>query len=479
MLAGMGWLSTDGRFWLPDRPDRLVPGVVTTDDGVTLRLDDSLKDFEWPAEGAVRSASWAEHPVVHGASRDGRDLTLLGLGGLDMCGPFGRIREVHHAHALLVGGHAAADVFEVATATFDLLPAWLDPGPVSQQSLGSLDPVVIPVERRVLVTATVGVAEIKVVVGVEGRADSDRVELAQVCAVEIRGPAVPLARLLADRLRPVHDFLIVALGRPCRMTGLQVRPSGAGQRDRSLEVHTSGIQPAGSDVLSVARARSYDSPVLHVREQAGPDAGDVLMRWYAIHDDLREVVDLLTGPFHAPFTYVEHRYGALFQSAEAYAKRRYGGTEKTKKEHRDRVAAVTDALAAGDLPEDVVGWATRILQGRNDRSLPQMLDALAAACGQAGGDLLAAAPGFARQAAALRAGVAHGGSDRPDPLVAHWHGEALLWLMRIALLAEAGVPVERTSARATAVPSWKRAVDEIAAHAAARAERSADDPDKP
>lgn len=83
---------------------------------------------------------------------------------------------------------------------------------------------------------------------------------------------------------------------------------------------------------------------------------------------------------------------------------------------------------------------------------------------RAGGVLLAAAPGFARQAAALRAGVvAHGGSDRPDLLVAHWHGQALLWLMRIALLAEAGVPVERTSARAAAVPYWKRAVGEIAA----------------
>jgi hypothetical protein len=475
MLARMGGLSTDGRFWMPDRPDRLVPGVVTTDDGVTLRLDDSLRGFEWLEEGAVRSASWTEHPVVHGVSRDGQDLTLLGLAGLDMSGPFGRIQEVHHADALLVGGHAGGDAFEVATATFDLLPAWLDPGPVSQQSHSSLDAVVVPVERRVLVTATVGAVEVKVVVGVEGRADSDRVELAQICAVEIRGPAVRLARLMSERLRPVHDFLIVALGRPCRMTGLQVRLSAAGERDRSLEVHTSGVQPAVADVLSVARARNYDSPVLHLREHAG-DAGDVLERWYAVHDDLREVVDLLTGPFHAPFTYVEHRYGALFQSAEAYAKRRHGGKEKTKMEHRERVAAVTDALAAADLPEDVVGWATRILQGRNDRSLPQMVDALAASCGQAGGDLLTAAPGFARQAAALRAGVAHGGSDRPDPLVAYWHGEALLWLMRIALLAEAGVPVDRTSARAATVPSWKRAVNEIAARAAAQAEGSAGDP---
>lgn len=472
----MSGLSTDGRFWLPDRPDRLVPGVVTTDNGVTLRLDDSLVDFQWPGEGAVHGASWAEHAVAHGASRDGRDLTLLGLAGLDLSGPFGRVREVHHADALLVGGHAAADAFEVATATFDLLPAWLDPGPVSQQAPGRLDPVVVPVQRRVLVTATVGPAEVKAIVGVEGRADSDRVELAQICAVEIRGPSVPLARLMSERLRPVHDFLIIALGRPCRMTGLKLRPPGADEREPSLEVHTSGVQSAGADVLSVARARSYDSPVLHLREHAGPDAGEVLERWYAVHDDLREVVDLLTGPFHAPFTYVEHRYSAIFQSAEAYAKRRHGGPEKTKSEHRDRIAAVTGALAAADLPEEVVGWATRILQGRNDRSLPQMIEALAAACGQAGGNLLAAAPGFARQAAALRAGVAHGGSDRPDPLVAYWHGQALLWLMRIVLLAEAGVPVERTSARAAAVPSWKRAVNEIAAHAAAQAEGSAGTP---
>lgn len=325
----------------------------------------------------------------------------------------------------------------------------------------------VPVERRVLVDTAVGETEVRVVVGVEGTAGAERVELAQVCAVEVRGPAAPLRDVLSDRLRPVHDFLVVAMGRPCRLTGLQVRPLGAGTRDRNLHVHTEGVQAASADVLSVGQARSYDSPALHLREHADPDAAHVLARWYGVHEDLREVVDLLTGPFHAPFMYVEHRYAAFFQSAEAYAKRRHGGREKPRGEHKERVAAVAGALAASGLPEDVVGWATRILQGRNDRSLPQMIDALVATCGQAGAELRISVPGFARHAADLRVGVAHGGSGRPDPLVAHWHGQVLLWLMRIALLVEAGVPADRIAARAITVPGFKRAVSEAAAHAGA------------
>lgn len=461
-------LSSEGQFWLPERPDRLISGKVTgSEDGVVLALDDSLVAFEMPEGGVRLGGQQSEHPFVHGVLRDGRPVTLLDVTGTDLSGPFGRIHDVRTVRAALVGGHVEQDLFAFANVEFDLLNAWAAPNPVTTQAGPGRQPVVVPLDLQQLVETEAAGREVAVRAEVVGTTTATTVRLDQVCSVRITGPAAGLHSIQADWLRPVHDFLVVAVGRPCRMTRLQVRQPDAGPRDRTLDVHVASLQPAAPDVLSVSRARSYDSPALHLREDTDPDVAAVLAAWHQVHKELREVVDLLTGPFHAPFTYVEHRYASTFQSAEAYAKRRHGGKEKTKGEHRERVEAVTAALAASGLPEDVAGWATRLVQGRNDRSLPQMIDGLARGCGPAGAELLAAAPRFARQAADLRVGVAHGGSGRPDPLVAYWHGQALLWLVRIALLAEAGVPVDRTSARATSTPAWKRAVAEIVAHAAA------------
>jgi hypothetical protein len=201
---------------------------------------------------------------------------------------------------------------------------------------------------------------------------------------------------------------------------------------------------------------------LHRREDSEPRLQDLLPAWFGLRDRLGDGVSLIAAPFHAPFMYAEHRYATSFQAAEALMRRLHGGPDKPGQEHRARVQAVTETLTRSGLPEETVGWATRILQGRNDKPLPRMINELLASVGEVGDDILAASSDFGRAASDLRIGVAHGGTNAADAALRHWHGQALLWAVRIRLLHEAGVPLPLLTGRARGTPGFQQMLSGLA-----------------
>lgn len=67
----MSELEAEGRFWLPEQPERLVAGKVSSsEDGVTLTLDDSLRELAWPAEAVVRGPARSEHALLRGTTQE-------------------------------------------------------------------------------------------------------------------------------------------------------------------------------------------------------------------------------------------------------------------------------------------------------------------------------------------------------------------------------------------------------------------------
>jgi hypothetical protein len=64
--------------------------------------------------------------------------------------------------------------------------------------------------------------------------------------------------------------------------------------------------------------------------------------------------------------------------------------------------------------------------------------------------------------AAARTGVPHPGAEGPDALERYWLGEALIWVLRVRLLAELGVPISQLSARVTPKPAFQDVLSELA-----------------
>jgi hypothetical protein len=163
--------------------------------------------------------------------------------------------------------------------------------------------------------------------------------------------------------------------------------------------------------------------------------------------------------FYAPFVYSGHRYASTFQSAEALAHSLFGAKQKTRRQHRDRVEAVTKALEAAHLDEDNRKWAEAVLQSRNDKPLRELIEELITAADVMGAQLLQAAPGLAGEAATARAGVSHPGTKGPGIVRRYWLGEAILWLVRASVLAQLGIPMKDLAAKATQKASFINVVN--------------------
>lgn len=284
--------------------------------------------------------------------------------------------------------------------------------------------------------------------GAEGRQAGDSVHLDQWCGLEVTGEKPkPALEVLSERARPLQDLLVVCIGQPVRIEQVLLGTPEHAPGQTPLELLFKAVQPAGRTHPAAAVLDSYDSPTLLSYTASPVPFGTLIGRWFGLYDRFPEVVTLLCGPYYAPFIYGRHRYASTFQAAEALARAVPDTKEKSRDEHRARVQAVVAMLKEAQLGEDVTGWAMRVLQSRNDKPLRQLMEELISSAGDVGRELLAAVPDLADRLAAARAGVSHPGAAGPGALERYWLGEALIWVLRVRLLAELGVPVSELSAR--------------------------------
>lgn len=445
--------ASSGRFWLPQKPGRRVHGDLAFDDvGVELHVYESLR-----GPTALSSATcggpmqWATEPVVSGCLRTGEEVTLLEVSGLAV--PVDVAEENWSARFALRGGMVGEDRFSRVHVVFDYLLPWTQPAGIFRGALTARSFTVDTVES-VLAEATLGDGRtVRLVTGVEGNRSDTSIHLDQWCALEVAGQSAPLAEILNDWVRPLQDLLVVCLGMPVRLDDIRLGPG------RELQLAFGAVQPPATGRL--AHLAGYAASTLLTYAGSPVPFATLITEWFALCERLPPAVALLCGPYYAPFIYSQHSYASTFQSAEAIATSLLAGREKLPSEHRARVAAVKAVLQATDLDADTVGWAIRILQGRNDKPLRQLIEELIAATGDMGSQLLAALPDLPQRAADVRAGVSHPRDGRPATLERYWIGEALTWVVRVHLLAQLGVTMTDLSARVTAKPMFERIVQEL------------------
>jgi hypothetical protein len=317
-------------------------------------------------------------------------------------------------------GWSGEDRFSRVHLVFDYLLSWTEPAGVFRGALTARS-FTVDTTERVLAEATLGDGwSVRLVTGVEGRRSDSSIHLDQWCALEVAGQPGSLGEILNDWIRPLQDLLVVCLGLPVRLDDIRL---GAG-RELQLAFETVQRPVTGRSLVHLA---GYGAPVLLTYARSPVPFATLMTEWFSLCERLPAAVALLCGPYYPPFIYSQHSYASTFQSAEAIAKYLLAGREKLPSEHGARVAAVTAVLDAADLDPDTAGWATRILQGRNDKPLRQLIEELIAATGDLGRQLLAALPDLPHRAADARAGVSHPRDRRPATLDRYWLGEALIW----------------------------------------------------
>jgi hypothetical protein len=259
-------------------------------------------------------------------------------------------------------------------------------------------------------------------------------------------------------VRPLQDFLTVALGRSVRLTMFLLRPA----RGRVFaEVSFGVVQAAPGPPPTLGSVLSYSAPTLVTLADSPIPFSRLLARWYETSSKFHDVLVLLLAPYYAPFIFSDHRYASTFQSAEALANSLFAPSEKSKSAHRARVAAIVDAAVAANVDDEDISWARRVLQPRNDRPLADRISELVDSLGVIGERVLAACPRFAVFVARARVGVSHPAQMGLSNVERYWLGDVLTWIVRAKMLIEAGLPLAEVERRVSQSAPFRHALEQI------------------
>jgi hypothetical protein len=268
---------------------------------------------------------------------------------------------------------------------------------------------------------------VKLVSGIAGTVQASSLHLERWSALvaELRAP-LGWREVVGDRIRPFHDLLIIALGRPVRLTGVRLRPAGPGMTPVTCQAYFSVIQHRPVIVPSARSLGGHSAMTLLTGRDGAVRAGTLLERWFTLWEADRDAIRLLVACYDAPFMYDDHKFAATFQAVEALHRTRFPGRELERQAHAARVDAIITAAAHVGFDEQDVSWAERILRSRNDKPLWRKIEDIVRSTGVAGDSVLSADPDFAKTIASARTGVSHGGAARNlDTSARHWYREVL------------------------------------------------------
>ncbi len=364
-------LDVSGTFWLPQRPDHRVAGTLRrSPEGIRLNVCGQLAPLELSDTVAIRaSTTRVSYPVVHGTAirTEGEEmLTVLDANGLVLQQPFEAVvggTETYSVRGVIVGGHLdATDLFESVSFCFDCLSAWRPTPSILDDEGGSEGPI----RQVTLETADLADATVELTARTVGVAGPSRVELERIVTLDVLLQSPSSFESIGERfLGPLWDLMVLLTAHSVRLESMSLRVAGSDEREPDVWLVADFVQPP-SHHQTVASDRFLDR---HARQ--GPLSFDQLLpAWFALlNGDLGPAITTLSAPYRSSFIFDEFRFVSSFWSAEATHRALCDGKQKSKPEHKQRVAQVVAALA------ERWGQLRRPRVGRSSAPRPERQDA--------------------------------------------------------------------------------------------------------
>lgn len=356
-----------GRFNLPDEL-RSVPGSIQIEEKtgrIRLELDEPLAE--------VGRFELSSHPVVHGQLLDGSSLTLLGCrqarwGSPAEAGQTGT--ATYEGQFLLFGILMTEDerLSRISLSLTDLIE-WLGQRGFEGHSdhTGPEPTFSARTTRRFLSEAETSRGLLRFHSGSTLTMGRRSAEFGTSASIEIVPEAeFTLSGVMSRYVRPLQDLLTIATGRPQDVIDLRVEPA------RKFRISEA---PGDSrDWVEVRFARWSDQQLDGVppfREQMLFSWADLdsslaasLDSWFELDDDVHEVRTLATGPAYRPGMFLDQRFLYAVHALETYHRKRIGGQERRKEDHRRLIAKIVAGA-----PKDQRRWLKEKLAFSNELSL--------------------------------------------------------------------------------------------------------------
>ncbi|MDO5076434.1 HEPN domain-containing protein [Corynebacterium sp.] len=408
-----------GLWWLPEDPDRKVPGTLRYDGegGLSLSLNGALKNRNTydPANGVpgYHEGAMTWH-VIYGEDKQQGEVTLLRCAltsGKEGMLPRSKSRDTQLVRATIaiIGVHVSGEgdaAFAAAEVSVEDLGLWAASSAFEyprdtndDKSDGTETISVKPVEAQ---TVTVDGTEYRLVhtytlPSFDKRKSGTVAHMRDTASIRVC-PTEPFSLSAAlEAADLIQDLIALAMHRAAGVIWLQLEVA------RTDSVLQNG-QPLHANVLysplvlGKHDAKAVDSDCVFFTCAAFPFE-EVLPRWCEVHDRLRAAINMILGLRYAPAHFIENNLLMAVGAAEVlhrgldidekpfpeaeFKDMRDKMLDQAPQEHRARLksairndptlqdrlralAARPDPEAIAQLVPDIDHWAKRTTQARND-----------------------------------------------------------------------------------------------------------------
>lgn len=364
----------EGLWWLPDRVDHPVSGVLVhdPDDGASLKLMGTLSELNQEAFAGVGES----YPVVHGITKSGRAITLVSAlrQQLQINAP-GIPNETVLAEAVLIGGHfedRAQRAFTESWVRFDEIEAWLDHRPfhleLHDRRTMALT-VAAPGETVLATTADFDVLSSSSFKTEAREVRSTRFAATVESMVGVRSAEPQSLGWHLERLNQLETLASLCFGRRLPRRSVRVlAPLGSEDSGEPDSVKVDVLARFFRDQRR-GRTKRQNSPLLTLPNLM-EGGGDPIGRWLSLYDQLRPVMDLFFRAIDDRTTFSEVTFQLTAQALEVYDRLSHpGGLVETADYEAVRGALL--AAIPSDAPPALRDKLKGVLEFGNEYNLRQ------------------------------------------------------------------------------------------------------------
>ncbi len=326
----MDELEYKGVWWLPDKPEKKVCGILrfTPNEGAILDLIGSFKD--------IKEMNKRLNPeIILGASSNGKNITLHKCFETEsnLSIP-GSLTSSFYANEVFVGAHfqKSEDIkFRGLSIRYSYLDEWIGISGFDIQYFDKKE-VVIKHKQSEPIQASIGedcIIFIDILAAMHSVHSIVQKEMSieQRTYLRVKHPVEKSLDEYWSIIRQIQNFLSLGIAEP--VCPLEI----IGETEANKEIISVKIYYHLPEI-SEAFKTIYPHDMLFTFKDISDRFEMLLKNWFEKASTLEPVYDLYFGTLYNPWMYLQHQFLSLIQAVEAYHRRKFEGKYQSDEDYK-------------------------------------------------------------------------------------------------------------------------------------------------
>jgi len=363
--------SFEGRWWIPDSPEKQCRGTLTFTpaEGANLNLIDSFADIKNLTEPL-------HYEVILGVTWDGKKVTLYDCFGSTSVSFPGFQKDSYLASMVFVGAHfkKAEDIkFKSLTINYSHLDEWANISGFDIQDSPKDSETTIKYKQPSPVEAITGDGY-KIIISTRVKYPTHSIvqkeaSIKQETYIRIEFPGQRSYTDCLDYMHHIQNFLTLSTMQPVYPLSIDGETESNVETIYGKSHHLPvSIHYEVPDTSPTFKSIHPFNMLLTLKQL---DFKTLMKTWFEKKELLQSVHDMYFGTFYNPHMYLQHKFLSLVQALESYHRRVFRNYVWSEEKHKLRVEEILASV-----PEQYREWLSYKLKHSNEPSLPERLTEL-------------------------------------------------------------------------------------------------------